>query len=626
MILDRRSLRIFRNGIGLLILAAAIAGGCSTAESPPGSATTMNHVLPSGNSVSGWMVTPSGGTHASTATQDYIATNGSSGCTECHGSDLAGGISRVSCFGNTAGCHHGPVADWVAVSPATQNHGVSAKKAPGSSGFASCQICHGADFRTARTGNTCYSCHLLAPHGSPPWRAGAGSLYDHGTTNTANAPVCYACHAYAGTANPNNPHPPPSPAPAGTAPGCYNGTMCHNQAGHPTGWVVTPPAAQPHGNEAKKDGTVSGQGFPSCQTCHGDDFAGGTASESCFTCHLVNAPHAPAPWRASAGSTYTHTTTVEAGNAPVCYICHAYTGSPNPRNPHAPPSPAPGGTPPGCFNGTMCHNDVGHAVPFNTTAHYTVTSSTFTAACGSCHDVGTPTTKAGPVCRTCHIAGSPLTALNCTSCHANPPNSASTTAYPNVAGTHAVHISLNGAGTSVSCNTCHNGLGTNTLNHYNRANARPGKDALRVPPGDVAFLATYSAETGASSFDNSASLNCSRVSCHGGQTTPNWRTGAIDVNNQCTNCHASGTAQFNSYNSGEHSRHIGAFGATASTCKYCHNTTSLAVNHFITLATPAMEGPASATIGGTGTLVTTYVPATQSCSPQSGVCHGTETW
>jgi len=138
------------------------------------------------------------------------------------------------------------------------------------------------------------------------------------------------------------------------------------------------------------------------------------------------------------------------------------------------------------------------------------------------------------------------------------------------------------------------------------------------------LLATYNAQTVPFSFDNTA-LSCSNVSCHGGQATPNWRTGTVDVNNQCTNCHVSGTTQFNSYVSGEHTFHVNLFGATALTCKLCHNTTTLAVNHFTALATPAMEGPASATIGGDPTLIPAgnYVPATRSCTPS---CHGNETW
>jgi len=112
------------------------------------------------------------------------------------------------------------------------------------------------------------------------------------------------------------------------------------------------------------------------------------------------------------------------------------------------------------------------------------------------------------------------------------------------------------------------------------------------------------------------------VSCHGGQATPNWQTDAIDVNTQCTNCHTDGTTtQFNGPTSGNHDRgpHQSA------QCTACHNTTALAVNHFTALSTPAMEGPASATIGGGTTLITAgnYNPATRSCTP---ACHGNETW
>jgi predicted CxxxxCH...CXXCH cytochrome family protein len=180
---------------------------------------------------------------------------------------------------------------------------------------------------------------------------------------------------------------------------------------------------------------------------------------------------------------------------------------------------------------------------------------------------------------------------------------------------------LNGAGTPISCDTCHNGLGSGTLNHYNAAKSR-------TPPGDAAFPATYAAQTGASAFDNSAALSCSNVSCHGGQATPNWQTGTLDVNTQCTICHVSGTTQFNSYNSGDHAFHVNVFGTSAFTCNLCHNSTSLAVNHFTALATSEMEGPASATIGGGDTLIPAgnYDPATQSCSPNTGICHGTRTW
>ena len=142
---------------------------------------------------------------------------------------------------------------------------------------------------------------------------------------------------------------------------------------------------------------------------------------SCFTCHRVSAPHAPKPWRTSAGSTYNHTDT-DPANTPVCAQCH-YPGSPN--NPlNQPAAPAPAGTAPGCFNNTLCHgaNPASHPVPFNDNTHYGVTAATFGASCGTCHDVSGPSTKVGPVCQTCHVAASPLISTECTSCHAEPPD------------------------------------------------------------------------------------------------------------------------------------------------------------------------------------------------------------
>ena len=576
MISKTRSFRDPRNPIGVLILLAAFAaaGGCSTSNTAGG--VVVNHVDASGNSVPGW-VTPTGGSHANSATMNYIANGGSSSCTECHGSDLAGGISGVSCFGNPAGCHHGPIAGWVAVPPAAQNHGVSAKKAPGSSGFASCQICHGNNFAGTAGGPTCLNnaaCHgagVVSPHARKPWRASAGSLSDHVTTDNANASVCYDCHAYTGTANPNNPHVPPTPAPAGTAPGCFNGTMCHNQGGHPAGWAATSPAPQPHGDAAKKDGTVAGQGFPSCQTCHGANFAGGSVSVSCFTCHGVNAPHAPKPWR---GSPYTHTTTVEAGNAPVCYTCHAYTGTPNPRNPHVPPTPAPAGTAPGCFNGTMCHNEAGHpagwvasspaAQPHGDAAKKdnTVSGQGF-ASCQTCHGANFAGGSVSVSCFTCHGVnaphapkpwrGSPYThtttveagnAPVCYTCHAY-------TGTPNPRNPH-VPPTPAPAGTAPGCfngTMCHNEAGHPAGWVASSPAAQPHGDAAKKD-NTVSGQGFASCQTchGANFAGGSANVSC--FLCHGSPHAPApWRGAPYthtdtDPSNApvCAQCHRSASA------------------------------------------------------------------------------------
>jgi predicted CxxxxCH...CXXCH cytochrome family protein len=142
----------------------------------------------------------------------------------------------------------------------------------------------------------------------------------------------------------------------------------------------------------------------------------------------------------------------------------------------------------------------------------------------------------------------------------------------------------------------------------------------------VAFLSTYNASSGAASF-NASGRTCSNVICHGGQTTPDWQTSAanaIDVPNACLSCHASGTAQYNGYFSGQHSRHTSQFGVSATTCKRCHDATKVNVTgHFQNLATPAFEQLPRDTI----------LPAVQyngtTCNPAAGGlsgCHGSESW
>ncbi|BDU74380.1 hypothetical protein [Mesoterricola silvestris] len=154
------------------------------------------------------------------------------GCKPCHGSTTdtaaAGGTSGVSCFG----CHHpnGPhhPAGWA--DPA-QHGRLGAQGAPNGAtyfqgkGFASCTPCHGSDY-TSPVGITpsCTSCHTKAPHPSKPWQSGLSPLNpNHDKTDYANASECVKCHALGA----NSDITPQPPAPAGTTPGCFNGTLCH---------------------------------------------------------------------------------------------------------------------------------------------------------------------------------------------------------------------------------------------------------------------------------------------------------------------------------------------------------------------------------------------------------------
>ncbi len=589
----------------VLLFAFAAVEGCGGSDK-----TSPVMVSPDG-----WVQAATGGGHAASAVRTYVD-NGVTSCAGCHGSDLAGGSAKVSCYGNPAGCHHGTVAGWSAASPAAQGHGAAAKSAAAGSGFIACRICHGEAFTGGGSQVPCSICHGgNAPHPTGLWR---GTYYTHVNTSVMNVSVCAQCH-FAGS--PDNPagHP-AAPAPAGTEPGCFNSTLCHGPPASPHGVGTSwrDPGAQFHGFAAK-------QNLSYCQGCHGAPgtilFNGGPATTSCQSsaCHALAKAH-PGTWYQAPEPFPNYVSSHRnSGNREVaCAICHKTDGTGGGPDPAAP----------GClassFGGVSCHagGPVGpaHPVPFLEAAHTSAAAAGFAAACGTCHYETGAAEKTGPTCTVCHKAGSPLTTLECASCHSDPPGGPAT-GYPDVAGAHAAHLALKEAGTPVSCNTCHDRLGTDALSHYNRANARPGKDALRVPPGSVAILAAFDARSGTSSF-NPAERTCSNVSCHGGQTTPDWQAaaGAIDVVNACTNCHFSGTAQYNSYNSGKHDLHIASLGRSPATCKQCHDAAKVDVaGHFRNLATYAFEQSPSATIlPSVG-----YNRYRSTCSP---ACHGKEKW
>ncbi len=222
------------------------------------------------------------------------------------------------------------------------------------------------------------------------------------------------------------------------------------------------------------------------------------------------------------------------------------------------------------------------------------------AACIECHGADYSGGVSKVACSSCHLNGSPFVLTNCTSCHASPPSG---TAAPNRTGAHNTITGHFASQVSFpdGCSTCHNGAGSGTLNH----------DTGTV---SVAFLNTYNAKSGSAVYN--ADGTCSQVSCHGGQTTPAWLTGTIDVNTQCYLCHVYGTSEYNSFVSGQHDFHVNV---QKLGCPLCHDTVKLAVNHFTTLNTSAMEGPAAATIGTL--LISSYTNG--SCTT---VCHDTRSW
>jgi predicted CxxxxCH...CXXCH cytochrome family protein len=344
----------------------------------------------------------------------------------------------------------------------------------------------------------------------------------------------------------------------------------------------------------------------SCRECHGDDLTGGITKIGCSvaSCHAGNHPPRSiiheVPFKGTDTLNKAHGSLAKK-DLTVCQDCHGLPGSAgsNPRF-----NLTYGSLPAGCES-SGCHNQfMAHPKPWNTHG----SAGNQANACALCHGAnfeGSAATGA-PACSSCHsrLIGVQLpVAGTCNSCHGNPPDGVTT---PNRAGSHVVHLAL--PELQNNCNACHDGGGSGTPAHLDKVFGNY----------TVAFLSGYSAQSGAVRF-NKAAETCSNVKCHGGQTTPAWG-GHIAG---CTSCHASGTAQYNSFNSGKHDKHINEGLA----CTDCHDTVKLAPGHFSNLSSSTINQPA-------GNTLKNYLNYTKpSCSPASapvgnqvGVCHGTRTW
>ena len=351
--------------------------------------------------------------------KDWIAMHGASfssnpdQCVTCHGSYsdplTSGGISQVSCFSgsrNGQGCHASGPGGHPAGWDAPGQHGRLGAMAPPlpQSGFAYCTVCHGSTYTNAST-RSCLACHTKAPHPNRPWRGTTPTGTNHIFTDGGNAPECAKCH----TNGANSTLIPTPPAPAGTAPGCFNNTLCHGSNVAPP-HVASPSYLAPlaHGPDAKSN-------LGTCQACHATPASGANPrftvvknnlASGCETCHAPNTAH-PTPWLPGRGTTQgTANTATHATAANIMTSC------------------------------TPCHGNSlngGNA-----------------AVAPSC--MGGPN---GGVA--CHVSSPGVTPRGCTSCHGNPPSG---TVSPDRGFSHGSHGFPN-----VPCSACHTGAGAGTSTH-----------------------------------------------------------------------------------------------------------------------------------------------------------------
>ena len=129
----------------------------------------------------------------------FVVDNKNEGCRSCHGVDFDGGFSHISCLDCHADYPH--AGGWRDI----QGHGVYVDRQPdGPQGCAT--SCHGADLRGKGSGVSCYSCHATYPH-TEHWRSLHGNVTNrdgidscatqcHGTDlqGGVSGRSCYDCH------------------------------------------------------------------------------------------------------------------------------------------------------------------------------------------------------------------------------------------------------------------------------------------------------------------------------------------------------------------------------------------------------------------------------------------------
>lgn len=217
----------------------------------------------------------------------FVREQGKAQCaTQCHGTDLAGGLSGVSC----TTCHtlYPHAATWR--DPA--QHGQLAKWG----GRTACQGCHGEDLAGGSSGVACTQCHAQYPHPSGWREREQHGAWVKGHTSADCATGCHGSDLNGGR----------------TGVSC---TGCHQTYPHQPGWATR----EQHGATARTLGTAE------CARCHGKDFKTVLGGKTCATCH-ADYPHpANAVWRPFNGGHGARVQQDYGGATNECRRCHGET-------------------------------------------------------------------------------------------------------------------------------------------------------------------------------------------------------------------------------------------------------------------------------------------------------------
>ena len=251
--MNRSSIACFRMIFFALLTALVINCSSVNPDSP------LALVDAEGNHPEGWMESHS----------QYAQPDGSF-CTDCHGEDLAGGISSVSCFTDSfqgQDCHgNGPAfhpADWLNKNASGSTwHADSYENGLLINGF-ECVDCHTPPDIDDPDGGKCLVCHFSIEGSRTPggWTHG---VENHSSfSGSPEQAVCVTCHQI------NNGF--------GNGPFCHN---CHGIASHAAPYL-----------DHEMEVPTSGDFTSRCSPCHSISGTPATGAPVCTFCHVAGSPY-----------------------------------------------------------------------------------------------------------------------------------------------------------------------------------------------------------------------------------------------------------------------------------------------------------------------------------------------
>ncbi len=197
-------------------------------------------------------------------------------CKNCHGTDLTGGFTGFSCFACHAGGPNGHPAASQFLEDITSNrfHGNDRNWEGGTT---HCMNCHGEDLNGGVAEYSCRECHSseLPVHTHDPGYLDISSPLFHASDYTweEETGLCIGCHG--------------SDLDGGISQ--FSCRDCHNTTlpvhTHDPGFIIYGDN-QFHG--ATFDWDID---CATCSICHGDDLDGGSAQYTCRTCHSQSLPY-----------------------------------------------------------------------------------------------------------------------------------------------------------------------------------------------------------------------------------------------------------------------------------------------------------------------------------------------